>query len=125
MPIDIATEKQISLGEASRLFPPGRRGARVSPGTILRWITGGVKLVDDVPPLARGARVYLEGCRVGGRWMTSIEAVQRFTNSQTPNPAAGRDLDALVGADGHRERTESARAAEAREVEAELEEAGI
>jgi hypothetical protein len=44
--------------------------------TILRWISRGIRL-------ASGEIVRLEGARRGGRWITSVEALQRFTEKLT------------------------------------------
>jgi Protein of unknown function (DUF1580) len=47
-------------------LPLGRNGRPIHPSTILRWIHQGI----------RGVR--LEAMRLGGRWMTSEEAIARF-----------------------------------------------
>ena len=39
-----------------------------------------------------GRRVRLEAIRCGGRWLTSVDAVQRFIEAQTPD-----DLDPPAG----------------------------
>jgi excisionase family DNA binding protein len=97
--IDLATEKLLTLEQASeRLL--------VAKATMYRWITQG----------SNGVR--LEAARVGGRWRTSEEALQRFSDSLTPNleaihssvlrirtprqrqrdiERAERELDALLG----------------------------
>ena len=64
--IDLAVETLLTLEQAGeRLL--------VSTATIYRWINQG----------CRGVR--LEAARVGGRWRTSEEAIQRFSNRLTPN----------------------------------------
>jgi len=75
--IDLSVERPISLAEACRLVPPGRGGRRTHLSTILRWIQKGAKAPG-------GAVVRLEGLRVGGRWLTSREALQRFAVRLTP-----------------------------------------
>ena len=74
----------LSLSQAARRFPPFREGKSVSPSTVFRWIHSGVRLPD-------GTRVRLEACRLGGRWLTSGPAIERFIHAQTPsletNPA--------------------------------------
>jgi len=80
LPVDIRSEQLLSLPQAARRFPPGRRDRPVSPSTIWRWIATGVKLPD-------GRRVKLGGVRLSGRWLTSIEAIERFIIAQTPAPA--------------------------------------
>ncbi len=77
MPISFATEKIISLDQAAKLLPPNRNGRPVSLSCIFRWITDGVSTPSG--------KVRLEGERVGRRWLTSVEAVQRFAAAQTPN----------------------------------------
>ncbi len=75
MAIDIDTEDIITLSEAAGLVPP--RG--ISTATMTRWVQHGV----------RGAK--LETVIVGGRRLTSREALARFFAAQnpveTPSPA--------------------------------------
>ncbi|MDB5344354.1 MAG: hypothetical protein JWP89_2731 [Schlesneria sp.] len=66
MQIDLTTETLITLGEACRAVPP----TGVSAATMARWIQRGV----------RGTR--LETVLLGGRRLTSREALVRFFNSQ-------------------------------------------
>jgi hypothetical protein len=61
--IDVQSEAVLSLSEASRAVCPGRP---VHLSTLYRWIAPGV----------RGQR--LEAVRVGGRTLTSKEALTRF-----------------------------------------------
>jgi excisionase family DNA binding protein len=64
--IDIATETIITLEEAAeRLL--------VTKSSVYSLVTRG----------SRG--IKLEAFRVGGRWRTSAEALQRFVNAQTPS----------------------------------------
>jgi Protein of unknown function (DUF1580) len=105
--IDLSTEKPIPLNAATALIPPGRNGKRCHLSTLLRWILKGSKSPG-------GDTVKLEACRLGGRWITSREAIQRFSEaltpaSATPSPSAtrtpgqrsraaeraGKDLEAL------------------------------
>lgn len=74
---NLLTERLIGLAEAARLFPAYRQGRPVSPVTPWRWATKGVRRSD-------GATVRLEAVRVGGRWLTTVEAVERFIQNQTP-----------------------------------------
>ena len=69
--IDITREELISCKEASKLFPPGRRGKRPHRSTIFRWITSG----------ARGVR--LESVSLPGGRATSREAIARFLKALT------------------------------------------
>src|SRR4051794_2581017 len=75
--IDFGTETTISLSDAARLLPRGRRGRPVSISCLLRWIITGARLPS-------GERVRLEGLRLGGRWVTSMQAIQRFAIRLTP-----------------------------------------
>lgn len=75
MAIDVDTEDIITLGEACRLVPPHG----IAPCTMARWIQRGV----------RG--VVLETVIIGGRRLTSREAISRFFASQNEadSPARG------------------------------------
>jgi hypothetical protein len=44
---------------------------------VLRWVLTGTRALD-------GRVVRLEAIRLGGRWLTSIEALQRFAETLTP-----------------------------------------
>src|SRR5687768_8061925 len=67
-----------SLSQAARLFPAYRGNRPVSPSTVWRWIFEGVRLAD-------GSRLRLGAARIGGRWLTSAQAIQRFIEAQTPS----------------------------------------
>jgi hypothetical protein len=75
--LDILNESSISLTEVCRTLPKGKRGRQVHLSCVLRWITQGSKAPD-------GRRVRLEAVRVGGRWITSKEALARFVAALTP-----------------------------------------
>jgi Protein of unknown function (DUF1580) len=77
MAIDLTAETPIPLTAAARLVPPARRGKRTHLSTLLRWVLTGAVAPD-------GTRVRLEAVRLGGRWMTSRESIQRFALSLTP-----------------------------------------
>jgi hypothetical protein len=77
VPIDISNETLISLPEAGRSLPAGRRGRPVHASCIFRWIMQGSTAPD-------GRRVRLEAIRLGGRWLTSREALSRFAEALTP-----------------------------------------
>jgi hypothetical protein len=77
MSIEIRNETTITLSQAGQLLPPGRRGKRPSLGCVLRWVLEGVRLPS-------GEVVRLEAIRCGGRWITTIEALERFATRQTP-----------------------------------------
>jgi hypothetical protein len=75
--IDLQNEQLLGLAEIANLLPPGRRRRPVVASTILRWVIHGVKL-------ASGEVVRLEAVRLGGRWLSSAEALARFAAAQTP-----------------------------------------
>jgi hypothetical protein len=74
---DLATEDPISLTQAARLLPPGRGGRPVTLSCLLRWLLRGARGPD-------GKLVRLEALRIGGRWVTSRAALQRFAERLTP-----------------------------------------
>ena len=79
--IDIHEEPLLSLSAAAALVPPARQGKRTHLSTILRWILDGAKGPN-------GKRVKLEAVRIGGRWMTTRSALQRFVERLTPDAGA-------------------------------------
>jgi hypothetical protein len=107
--IDLTSETPIPLAQAAKLVPPGRSGKKTHLSTLFRWITQGCKAPN-------GEVVRLEAIRLGSRWMTSREALQRFAEALTPD-IGGTSTDPAP--------TPTRRAREARRVEAALEEAGI
>jgi hypothetical protein len=80
--INIRTERLLSLAQAARLFPSHKRDLPLHPSTLTRWILKGVLC-------GTGERIRLEALRVGYKWITSIEAVERFlARQQIANPTA-------------------------------------
>jgi Protein of unknown function (DUF1580) len=75
--IDLATEKVYPLKQLLGRIPPGRSGSRTHLSTVLRWILDGAKGPD-------GQLVRFEALRIGGRWVSSYEAIQRFAERLTP-----------------------------------------
>src|SRR5262245_19897199 len=104
--LDLTSEPLLPLAAATKLVPPARRGRRTHFSTILRWVTRGVALPD-------GQVVRLEGIRLGGRWFTSHQALQRFAERQTPK-LGGAEQTTAPRAAARRERgsDEAARALE-------------
>jgi hypothetical protein len=90
--IDPLSEVVVPFAEAARQLPRLRRGRPVSPATLWRWASHGL----------RG--VHLETCRVGGTTCTSLAALRRFfaalggtAASPVPaplDPGVERELDA-------------------------------
>ena len=66
MAINLDRERLITLREAVRRLPSGTGDRRLHISTIYRWTARGV------------GGVRLETLRVGGRLVTSVEAIQRF-----------------------------------------------
>jgi hypothetical protein len=64
-------ESNLLVQNLAKSLPHGRGSRSIHPGTLRRWIHKGV----------RGVR--LEAVRLGGRWMTSYEAVERFMAALT------------------------------------------
>jgi hypothetical protein len=58
--------------------PPARNGKRTHLSTLLRWIHLGARGPSGEP-------VRLEAVRLGSRWLTSREALQRFASALTPS----------------------------------------
>src|SRR5436309_12638234 len=79
--IDFQSETPLSLAEAKKLVPPSRGGKTTHLSTLLRWILTGSRG-------PAGEVVRLEAVRLGGRWMTSREALQRFAERLTPRQDA-------------------------------------
>jgi hypothetical protein len=77
MAIDLVNEQTFPLADAAKLMPHGRKGRPCHFTTVLRWVRDGA-----VGPT--GKRVHLEAVRLGGRWVTSREALERFTARLTP-----------------------------------------
>jgi hypothetical protein len=65
------------LVAAAKLFPRHRQGRPVSPSTVSRWATNGVRLAD-------GQVVRLEALQLAGKWITTRGAIRRFLDRQTP-----------------------------------------
>ncbi len=66
MAIDPLTETTIPLAEAAHRLPRLRAGRPVSPSTLWRWASSGIR------------NIHLETVRVGGTTCTSTEALSRF-----------------------------------------------
>jgi hypothetical protein len=107
--IDLTTETPLPLAVAARLVPPGRNGKQCHLSTLLRWILRGCRGPD-------GGMVRLEGVRLGDRWVTTRQAIQRFALALTPR---------LDGEPAPAPRTEGHRRRASERAAAELERAGI
>jgi hypothetical protein len=97
---DIFTEQHLSISQIADILPPGPTGKKVNFSTVYRWIFRGVRS-------PAGQLVRLESVRVGGRWLVSREALQRFVEmlsvrssdaSPSPrSPAERRRKSAVAG----------------------------
>ena len=84
MPINPFAEEVLPFAAAARRLPAMRMGRPVSPATLWRWSSHGV----------RGVR--LETVKIGGTACTSLEALRRFfarldDANESPIPAPTRD----------------------------------
>jgi hypothetical protein len=111
--IDLKTERGIGLQEAVKLYPPFREGTPTHISTPLRHITKGIELPS-------GEVVRLEGARLGGRWITTVEAVQRFVERLT-----AATLGEYMPAEPSTVRPSARRQRELDRVDRELDKAGI
>ncbi len=82
--IDLKIEIPLPLADAARLIPPARTGKKTHISTLVRWIQDGLRN-------HAGQTVKLEALRLGNRWMTSREALQRFAERLTP-PTGGEPM---------------------------------
>jgi hypothetical protein len=80
--LDVFAEQAISLAEVAKVCGRGRKGKPCHFSTVLRWILGGVRG-------PAGDLVKLEAIRLGGRWVTTQGAFQRFVAKLTPNSNNG------------------------------------
>jgi hypothetical protein len=79
--LDIANEELIPLFQGATKVPPFRRGRKTHPSTLWRWVNQGARSPS-------GERIFLEAVRLGGRWLTSVAALQRFAEALTPTKSA-------------------------------------
>jgi hypothetical protein len=108
--LDLTHETPVPLAAACKLVPPARNGRACHISTLVRWIMDGVKAPN-------GDRVRLEALRMGNRWFTSREALQRFAERLTPRLDATETTPAP--------RTPRARQRASERAAAELERVGI
>jgi hypothetical protein len=79
-PLVLNGEKLIGLGEAAASLPGYRGNDGMHPSAVWRWIKYGAKGAD-------GQNVKLQGVRIGNRWLTSHESLNRFILALTGTPA--------------------------------------
>lgn len=87
----ILKETVISLRDAANELPSGMNpGKPIHFSTLWRWALRGCLALD-------GRRVRLEAVRLGGRWLTSKEALQRFSDALSHVQAEGLETRAPTG----------------------------
>jgi hypothetical protein len=74
-PKSILSEQVLSFPEAARRVPSFRQDKPTNTLTIHRWATIGIKTPQGI--------IKLEAVRLGGRWLTSVEAINRFSHLLT------------------------------------------
>jgi hypothetical protein len=82
MAIDLSVERAISPAEAAAIWGASRGGRPTHPTRVLKAIKVGT-------PVPGGGRVFLDGLRLGGGWVTTREAIQRYALTLTA-AATGR-----------------------------------
>jgi hypothetical protein len=108
---DILNETIVSIREGAALYPGRRHGKKLNFSTLWRWIINGIRAAD-------GQVVRLEAVRLGARWVTSREAIARFSARLTPPTTE------TTGSAGNL-RTPSQRQRESQAAAQELEKIGI
>jgi hypothetical protein len=108
---DILNETIVSIHEAAAVFPGRRPGKKLNFRTLWRWIIKGIHAAD-------GQIVRLEAVRLGARWVTSREAIARFSARLTPTTTE------ITGSAGNM-RTPTQRQLDGRVAAKELEKMGI
>jgi hypothetical protein len=83
--IDVTTEQSINMREAARVYGASRGGRPTHVSTIVRHIVRGTRLRS-------GETVHLEGGRIGGKWVTTRQAIQRYVERLTAAVLAEGDL---------------------------------
>jgi len=68
---EITAGRGIGLVEAARRFPVNSKGRPTHPSTLTRWIHQGVRRSD-------GVSIRLKALRVGGKYITSLTAIEAF-----------------------------------------------
>jgi hypothetical protein len=94
MPIDLKKEQLITLAQGARLVPSRRDGKSTHLSTLVGAILKG------------NAGVKLEALRIGGRWVTSVEAIQRWAEQQTAARIQSKSARSRSARDGQNERAE-------------------
>jgi len=107
--INLSTEKLLSFAQAAKALPGHRGDGPCNPSTLWRWSKTGCRAAD-------GRMVRLETVKLGGRSLTSEEALQRFAERLTGEQITPDELPI---------RTPSKRQAASERAAKKLEAAGI
>jgi hypothetical protein len=78
MAINLFTERILSLPQAAKVWPSYQNGKATHVSRLVRALTRGSKDPS-------GNLIKLEALRLGGQWVTSAEAIQRFAERLTPS----------------------------------------
>jgi len=103
--IDLTREQALRLDEIAKLVPPSRGAGHTHVSTVYRWIVRGATTPS-------GRRVRLDATRIGGKWVSSREALLRFQAQLTP--PLDHDIRAPQSATARRRASERAEAELAR-----------
>src|SRR4051812_3681693 len=75
MAIDLSSETLLPLAAVPERLPPGRSGKPLSFSAVWRWALKGIKTPQGI--------IKLETVKLGGRLLTSEQALQRFAERQS------------------------------------------
>ncbi|VTT98863.1 unnamed protein product [Gemmataceae bacterium] len=101
-----ATDDLIGLAQVCRnLSHMGRCGKPLSPSTLTRWITPGIRLRD-------GTRLRLQARRVGSKWGVRQSWVDEFLEAQTADRLGGDTSTPALRTPAERQRASDAAAAQ-------------
>jgi len=98
---EILKEEKLSIYDAAALFQGRTPGKNLCFSTIWRWILKGAHDVD-------GNIVRLEAVRLGGRWVTSREAIARFSENLTKGESIDSDEKKINTSSAERKRADQA-----------------
>jgi hypothetical protein len=73
---NLLSEALLSFSQLANRLPAHRGKGRCCPATVWRWVSKGVRL-------SSGEILKLEAIRVAGRWLSTVEALDRFVDAQT------------------------------------------
>lgn len=104
--IDLTAEQPLSLADACRIIPAARGASRTHVSTLCRWIVRGTVAPD-------GRRVRLRAARIGGRWVTSREAIHEYIAALTPDQDAPAPAPRPTPAQRRRQQAQDMRELEA------------